>query len=78
MRLVQLGFLVSFVGLAACSGGPLHELVKPGEGPDEFQIVPGKPLQAPETYADLPAPTPGGVNLTDQQPLEQGANALAP
>ena len=39
-----------------------------GDGPDEFAILPSKPLQAPENYAELPAPTPGGTNLTDPTP----------
>jgi hypothetical protein len=38
--------------------------------------MPGKPLQTPEDYAALPAPTPGGPNLTDQNPLADGVAAL--
>lgn len=76
MRLVQIGILIGAMGLSACSGGPLHELVKPGEGPDEFRIVPGKPLQAPESYSELPPPAPGSVNLTDQRPLQESVAEL--
>ncbi|GAA6209226.1 DUF3035 domain-containing protein [Cognatishimia sp. WU-CL00825] len=46
------------------------------DGPDEFAIIPTKPLVAPENYTTLPAPTPGGNNVTDQQPLNDAAAAL--
>lgn len=62
--------------VAACQNTGLRTLQKPGEGPDEFRIVPGKPLQTPEDFNALPTPTPGGANLTDQQPLQDGAAAL--
>ncbi|MEQ8902514.1 MAG: DUF3035 domain-containing protein [Roseovarius sp.] len=47
-----------------------------GNGPDEFSIIPGKPLQAPEDMSALPVPTPGGSNRTDQNPLADGVAAL--
>lgn len=46
------------------------------EGPDEFAIVPNKPLQQPEPGAALPQPTPGGVNRADQTPFADAAVAL--
>jgi len=45
-------------------------------GPDEFSIIPTKPLSQPENYASLPTPTPGGGNLTDQDPLNDAVVAL--
>lgn len=45
-------------------------------GPDEFLVLPGKELQQPSDYASLPTPTPGGANLTDQNPLGDGVEAL--
>ncbi|MEI4195655.1 DUF3035 domain-containing protein [Roseovarius sp. E0-M6] len=47
-----------------------------GEGPDEFTILPTKPLQSPDSYNNLPAPNPGGVNLVDQNPEAEGIEAL--
>ncbi len=44
--------------------------------PDEFGILPTKPLQEPENYNDLPAPTPGGRNLVDPTPHEDAVAAL--
>lgn len=45
-------------------------------GPDEFTIIPAKPLAQPENYTALPTPTPGGANLTDQDPLNDAVVAL--
>lgn len=47
-----------------------------GTGPDEFAILPGKPLTQPESYAVLPPPTPGGVNRTDPTPFADATVAL--
>ena len=64
--------------LGACSGddGLLNIKQEPGEGPDEFSILPTKPLQMPEDLAALPEPTPGGQNLTDPTPEIDVAAAL--
>lgn len=45
-------------------------------GPDEFSIVPPKPLELPEDLAALPEPTPGGENRTDQRPKDDAVLAL--
>ena len=77
MRLMRVTLiLVATALLAACSDGGLRELQKPGEGPDEFRILPGKPLQSPENFTNLPTPTPGQGNITDQQPLQESVAAL--
>lgn len=72
-------FMLIFA-LAACGGRrddvTLTRIKKTGDGPDEFTILPGKPLQTPETFKSLPAPTPGGSNLTDQNPIADGIAAL--
>ncbi len=76
MRVWHLILILASVSLAACGESNLRQLQKPGEGPDEFLIVPGEPLQQPENFSDLPEPTPGGVNRTDQQPLNDSVAAL--
>jgi Protein of unknown function (DUF3035) len=45
-------------------------------GPDEFSILPPKPLEMPESLAELPEPTPGGENLTDPRPFDDAILAL--
>lgn len=56
--------------LSACADKGLRDLSTSSNsaGPDEFMILPAKPLTQPQDYAVLPAPTPGGSNLTDQNP----------
>ncbi len=58
--------------LAACGNSDenpeLMNLKSPGEGPDEFLIVPNKPLELPEDLSELPLPTPGGTNLAGATP----------
>jgi len=54
----------------------LSRIRNTGNGPDEFSIIPRKPLQTPEDYSALPPPTPGAINLTDQSPLADGVAAL--
>ncbi len=79
MSVSRVVMVILMLGLvAACSNKdkPLTRIKKTGDGPDEFTIIPGKPLQAPETYSALPTPTPGGSNLTDQNPLGDSTVAL--
>ncbi len=76
MRLLHIGLILGLCAVSACDRTGLRELDRPGEGPDEFLITPGKPLQEPTDYAALPEPTPGGVNLTDQLPLEESVALL--
>ncbi len=47
-----------------------------GESPDEFGVLPTKPLQMPTDLAALPEPTPGGRNLVDPTPMEDAVAAL--
>ena len=76
MRLRIIALISLAFGLSACSDDGLRQLYPQGEGPDEFIIVPNKPLEQPTNLAALPDPTPGGANRTDAQPLADGAAAL--
>ena len=70
---------VAMLTLAACSGGDTPNLMNvraPGEGPDEFGVLPSKPLEMPEDLAVLPPPTPGGANRTDATPNADAIVAL--
>lgn len=62
--------------LTACGGSrSLHRFDDNLVGPDEFRVQPSLPLQMPETTA-LPAPTPGGSNITDRNPEAEAIIAL--
>ena len=69
-RVLRVSALGALVLLTACSrdGEPPQLFFlgsARGQGPDEFSILPTKPLEQPEDYASLPEPTPGGTNRTD-------------
>ncbi|KGJ14714.1 DUF3035 domain-containing protein [Paracoccus sanguinis] len=64
------------LALAGCSNeGKLMTLAS-DDGPEEFAIVPTRPLELPPDLAQLPAPTPGGVNITDPHPEADAVAAL--
>ena len=66
--------------LSACGGGDrtpeLMNIRSQSRAPDEFAILPGKPLQLPEDTAALPDPAPGGANLADPTPEADAVAAL--
>ena len=71
----------SLLMVAGCGGWrdkPPHlmNLRSSTNGPDEFAIVPPKPLEMPEDLAALPEPTLGGENRTDQRPKDDAIAAL--
>lgn len=69
--------LILMTGLvSACSNTGLRELSSNSKGPDEFLVEPKQALQQPPDYNTLPAPTPGGSNLTDNDPLGDAVVAL--
>lgn len=57
------------LGLTACNRGG-------GAGPDEFTVLPTRPIEFPENFSALPPPTPGGLNLTDPNPTGDAIAAL--
>ncbi len=77
-RIVLLA-LAGSLALAACSPRDdvrLRSDRRAGAGPDEFAIVPPKPLEMPADLRALPEPTPGGTNRTDPTPLDDAVIAL--
>jgi hypothetical protein len=68
--------LIAATGLSACAKKGLRELDARRNSPDEFLVLPSKPLEAPTSYSSLPEPTPGGTNLTDRNPNAEAVAAL--
>ncbi len=68
------------VSLSACGNrekAPPDLMIFPRTaGPDEFAVIPAKPLAAPEDYTALPEPTPGGADRTDPTPDADAVAAL--
>lgn len=65
--------------LAGCAGSRNPQLLNirsTTDGPDEFAIIPNKPLQQPASFSDLPRPTPGGTNRGDLTPNSDAIAAL--
>ncbi|MDD9921201.1 MAG: DUF3035 domain-containing protein [Boseongicola sp.] len=73
--------LIALLLVAACGRGNdepnlLNIRQDRADGPDEFSVLPTKPLQLPEDFTALPSPTPGGSNLTDPTPEADAIAAL--
>ena len=69
----------AMLSLGACSDSENPILMHAGSEdrrPDEFSIVPTKPLEMPPSLTALPTPNPGGVNRVDPQPRADIARAL--
>ena len=75
MRLIAFA-LIGIIVLAACENKGLRQIQSRGNGPDEFIILPARPLEQPDNFAALPTPTPGGANRTDQRPLDDSVAQL--
>lgn len=73
--------LLGLVATVACGcardGDPdLMTFRNTDDGPDEFSVLPTKPLETPPDLAALPPPTPGGANLVDPTPEADAIAAL--
>lgn len=65
------------LALGACSSDPrLNSIQSSGNGPDEFAILPTKPLELPPDLNRLPAPNPGGPSITDPTPQADAVASL--
>lgn len=77
-RILVLGAAMAAT-LAGCSRDSTPELMNlrsQTRGPDEFAVLPGKPLEMPEDFAQLPPPTPGAPSRTDPTPEADAIAAL--
>jgi hypothetical protein len=64
--------------LAGCSGGLAGSLRRAGVGasPDEFMVLPTRPLEMPESFAALPPPQLGTPNRVDYHPHREAIAGL--
>lgn len=82
MRHVSRGLVIAcaaILAVSACNSDrtpKLMNLRSTTRSPDEFAILPTKPLELPTDVANLPEPTPGGTNLTDPTPEADAVAAL--
>lgn len=74
------GTLLAALALSACARSDkmpeLMNIRSQTRSPDEFAILPTRPLTMPEDIAVLPEPTPGGSNITDPTPEADAVAAL--
>lgn len=78
-RVLMVISMLAGLALSACSRDKEPELmnIRANRGtPDEFLILPNKPLEMPQDLAALPEPTPGGKNRVDPSPHEDAVAAL--
>ncbi len=73
-----IGLLALCVLASGCSRGTpqLMHAQRGQRTPDEFAILPGKPIEIPQDLASLPTPTPGQGNRTDVNPQANAVVAL--
>lgn len=65
--------------LAGCAEGGLAGGLRAagvGDPPDEFLVLPTRPLEMPENLAALPPPTPGAPNRVDYRPHAEAIAGL--
>jgi hypothetical protein len=68
--------IAGVMGLSACGSNQLMNIETGQNSPDEFAILPTRALSMPPDLALLPAPTPGGANITDPNPNADAVAAL--
>lgn len=68
--------LVAGTSLGACSRKVSDGELRSAGSPDEFMVLPTKPLEMPSDLASLPAPTPGARNRVDYEPREEAVASL--
>lgn len=76
LRTAALALILPMI-LAACgSGEPSLMNHQTTREPNEFLVVPAKPLQTPPDAAGLPVPLPGAQNRADATPMQDAVVAL--
>lgn len=68
--------LAASLALGACSRRVSDGELRSAGSPDEFTVLPTKPLEMPADMAALPPPTPGARNRVDYAPRELAVASL--
>ncbi|WP_443216562.1 DUF3035 domain-containing protein [Rhodophyticola sp. CCM32] len=74
--LIAAGLVLMTVASCSRDAPRLLNIRPDGNGPDEFAILPTRPLELPGNFTELPTPTPGGTNRTDPTPEADAIAAL--
>ena len=64
------------LALAGCGEPKLRQLRSSDRGPEEFTVIPVKPLQQPSDYVALPLPSSSVANITDPTPKRDAISVL--
>lgn len=77
-RLARLCGLIGAITLVGACGelNFRRDLGLVSQGPDEFKVIKQKPLQMPDSVAQLPAPKPGAPSLVEPNPEADARAAL--
>lgn len=70
------GLLLAGAALGGCGQARSDGELRSPNSPDEFMILPTKPLEMPQNMAALPTPTPGARNRVDYDPRAQAVASL--
>lgn len=76
---VAAALLVGAVIVSGCQNNNLASRLREagvGGSPDEFLVLPTRPLEIPQDLASLPAPKLGSTNRVDYQPKQAAVAAL--
>ncbi|MEM9795992.1 MAG: DUF3035 domain-containing protein [Pseudomonadota bacterium] len=70
--------MICALALSGCGSQTpsLFNIRKADRTPDEFSILPSRPLEQPADLSALPPPTRGLPNRTDRQPIAEAVAAL--
>ncbi len=76
---VSAALLIGAVFASGCQNTNLASVLREagvGGSPDEFMVLPTRPLEIPQDLNTLPVPKPGSVSLVDYRPKESAVAAL--
>lgn len=72
----RFAILAALAVLTACARGEPQLMNLRSATPDEFAVMPSKPLELPDSFAQLPTPVPGTANRADRDPMAEARAAL--